>query len=296
MIKNYETPLTIEIINKGNVTDSFVPYKEYENFVITAGGKISFTCDRSEKVLYYLNQASKNLEVSFAEPMDSDIEVGSYDRQLDDLIPGAPYICKTLYKTVDPQTNIGKQYYEVLGALNYSTDNLGLGQPAGNRFIIKLRNPNITSKDQIPNNPKSIIYISDGDQQVKTFGKDNFQEDGSLIVILNVKKPTSIVTLIVMWDASDSETHGQIDYEFTFNNVTFGKEGEVFPNLYDAEIGEHQVVKLTNVSNKTYNFIPFNDNFAVNIASGDSIEFQTVNAEEVMYYLLQADNKLQVTL
>ena len=144
MIKNYTTPLNIEIINKGNTKDSFVPYKTNENFPVDPVGKVSFVVDKSEKALYYLNQAHNDLEVSFVEPMESDIEVGKYDRVTDDIIPGAPYICKAISKNV--MDGIGKEDYEVLGALNYSTDNLGLGQPDGNRFIFKLTNSNVTSK------------------------------------------------------------------------------------------------------------------------------------------------------
>jgi hypothetical protein len=295
MTENIETPLNIEIINVGKVTDRFVPFGENQYFPVKAGGKISFICESSEKALYYKEQANKNLIVNVVEPMESDIEVGKYDRVTDDLIPGAPYICKTLYKTIDAQ-GIGKQYYDVYGALNYSTDNLGLGQPDGNRFIIKLRNPLITSKSQIPNNPKSVIYLSDGDTPVKTFGKDAFQEDGSLIIIVNIKKPTSLLTLIVMWDKDDDEKHGQIDYEFNFKAVTFGKEGEVYPDLQDIQVKLPQNIILENKGSELVSVVPFKQNFQIEIPANDKLDITSNVAEESMYYLAQEQENLVVEL
>lgn len=292
MIKTYATPLNIQIINKGTTKNSFVPYHTNENFMVDAGGKIAFSCDKSEKVLYYLQQSNKDLEVSFIEPMESDIEVGKYDKTTDDLTPGAPYICKTLSQNV--VGGIVKVDYEVLGALNYSTDDLGLRQPDGNRFIIKLRNTNVASTTSIANSGHSI-WISDGDTQTKVFGKDAFNSDGSLVVILNIKKPTSKVTISIKWD-KNADHDGQVDYSFSFTTVTFGKDGETYPDLQNVDISTNQEITLTNNGDNTTLFVPYHENFIVSVPSGDNITLETKDSEEVMYYLLQENKDLKVTL
>ena len=292
MIKNYTTPLNLQIINNGINQDSFVPYKENENFNISSKGQLSFVCDKSEKVLYYLNQANNNLQVNVAAPMESEIETGHYNPSTDDLDPGAPYICKDPVKS---EFEIHPTYF-VLGGLNYYPETPEIGMPAGNRFEIKLRHSGITSRDDLPSHGSSVITITDGDgtaPRIKTFGRSAYQEDGTLIVVVNIKSKTASLDLLLHW-TDDSEEDEKLT--FYFNDTKFGKPGEKLPNVFSADITENQVVTLTNISEQTIGFIPFKENFKVNIEAGNSIELQTVCSEEAMYYLLQENNSLKVTL
>lgn len=294
MVENIESPLKVEIINVGKNADTFIPYRENAHFPVKVGGKVSFISNESEKTIYYMGQGSKNLAVNISNIMDSDIEVGKYNRETDDLDPGAPYVCKRWsQETID---GVVKETYDVLGGLNYSDDDLGLGQPAGNRFIIKLRNPKITSIEQIPVSPKGFIWISDGDTQTKVFGRDAFNEDGSLVIILNIKQPTSKVTIAVMWDKNDSVHHGEIDYSFDFTNTKFGKPGETFPDLQNVDIGEPQNIKISNVGEKFTKVEPYKENFDIALNVGEEITLTTLTAEETLYYLLQENSGIKVEL
>lgn len=55
------------------------------------------------------------------------------------------------------------------------------------------------------------------------------------------------------------------------------------------------MVTLTNVSNRVKKFVPYRENFPVEIAAGDAISLQADNVGQVLYYLAQADADLTVS-
>lgn len=63
MTKNYEIPLNIQIINKGNTKDSFVPYKENFPVEIAKENSKEIAIITPEEAVYYLLQANEHLEV-----------------------------------------------------------------------------------------------------------------------------------------------------------------------------------------------------------------------------------------
>lgn len=59
---------------------------------------------------------------------------------------------------------------------------------------------------------------------------------------------------------------------------------------------KNQIVTLRNIGTREVGFIPFKENFTVEIGKEDSITIETKIAEEAMYYLLQANKDLEVSL
>lgn len=55
------------------------------------------------------------------------------------------------------------------------------------------------------------------------------------------------------------------------------------------------IVTLTNISNRVKTFNPYRENFAVEIAAGDTIKLEATTAGQVLYYLAQADKDLTVS-
>ena len=86
---------------------------------------------------------------------------------------------------------------------------------AGNRFVIKLQNPSITAKSQLPTgNCVSTYNSTTGVLNEKT--RDVFEDDGSLIVVTNIESKNTVYTVKVKWSA-DFEA----EYQFTFEGAEF---------------------------------------------------------------------------
>lgn len=286
MIKDLITPLNIEIVNKGNKSNSFVPYRENQNFELLPNGKISFICDKSEKALYYSNQLSKDLEVNLG---DSTLvtKTGSYDLSSSTFNAGASFISvlKETTEAVEDEVKTVTEKFEVLGTLPYSAATPAIGMPAGNRFTVQFSYPGIT---ELLNGKIANVTIEGGTSIDYT--KSAFEDDLSLVTIVNATAATKL-TVTIKWKANYIAV-----YEFTFKDIKLGQVNEIIADLQDIEISENQVVTLGNISTREVGFIPFKENFQVNIASGDSVALQTKVSEEVMYYLLQANKDLEVSL
>ena len=54
------------------------------------------------------------------------------------------------------------------------------------------------------------------------------------------------------------------------------------------------VITLSNTSEKVINFIPYKENFAVDIAAGDEMEITVSNVGQVFYYMAQQTDGLEV--
>ena len=66
----------------------------------------------------------------------------------------------------------------------------------------------------------------------------------------------------------------------------------VFPANYGNE--EPYVITLANVSEKVVNFIPYKENFAVDIAAEDEMDITVSNIGQVFYYMAQQTDGLEV--
>ena len=293
MTENIETPLNVEIINIGTKTNAFVPYGENARFPLESTGKISFEVKDSEIGLYYKKQATEDLLVNVGQlASESEIETGHYNPSTDDLDPGAPYICKDPAKS---EFEIHPTYF-VLGGLNYYPETPEIGMPAGNRFEIKLRHEGITSRDDLPSHGNSLLTITDGDgtaPRIRTFGRSAFQEDGSLIIVVNIKSKTASLDVMIHW-TDDSEEDERLT--FYFNDTKFGQPGEKFPNLFNVDIKLPQEVKLTNVGKETIKVVPFKQNFDSELNQEESMLITAEIAEEAMYYLMQSNDSIKVEL
>ena len=96
-----------------------------------------------------------------------------------------------------------------------------------------------------------------------------------------------------------AETPGQVLYylkQATTNGLTveqladFDEEEE---NLILIETPA--TITITNTSNGTKSFIPYKENFVVDLAAGDEVELQAKTVGQVLYYLAQATTGLTVT-
>lgn len=56
------------------------------------------------------------------------------------------------------------------------------------------------------------------------------------------------------------------------------------------------IVTLTNVSSRVKGFVPYHENFQVDMQPTDVIELETTTAGQTLYYLAQADSDLTVTV
>lgn len=282
MVKNYTTPLNVQIINKGKNKNSFVPYKTDEKFPVEVNGKVSFVVNSSEAGLYYEKQARENLIVNIFESDNSTTSTGSYDLSTETFTNNASY--NTILESAENNTFT----YKVIGTLPYSEATPAIGMPAGNRFETRFAYEGITSKADLPSGKICTVSISDG--TTNEYTKSNFENDGSLVNIVNVRN-NSTLTVTVDWTDEVTNT-----YVFTFADVKMAEENEVVENIQNIEIGKDQKVTLENKANRTIGFIPYRENFVVNLAKEDKDILETKSSEEVLYYLLQASDDLKVTL
>ena len=103
----------------------------------------------------------------------------------------------------------------ILGTVPYYGSADAYGNAAGNRIVVKISNPAITSKDQLPS---GNIVTSSGDGYTNTYTKTAFEDDGSLILITNVSKTVPHV-VTVKWATGVVTT-----YTFNSSNATFAVE------------------------------------------------------------------------
>lgn len=288
MIKNYETPLIVSIANIGNTVQSFIPHMENQTFPIEAGGKVSLQINRSEVGLYYEEQANKDLSVVISESAGTYVSSGSYDLSTSQFDNHSSF--SSILDSVVVEDNTTTSTYSVIGTLPYSDATPAIGMPAGNRFTARLSNPNIISRDSLPSGKICNVTKVGGQNTNQDYTKAAFEEDGSLVLIVN-SEPTSTITVTIDWTTSQTSV-----YVFTFTNVKLGLEGETLNDIQSLDITLPAQIKLENISENTVNFVPYHENFSVSVNAGDSIIFESKMTNEVIYYLLQGNDKLKVSL
>jgi hypothetical protein len=279
MTKNYVTPLTVSIANKSNNTQYFVPHMENQNFPVKVGGQVSFTVNNSEVGLYYEKQLDKNLSFAIAESNNVVLECGSgFD--LATFEKGASF--SAILESKEENT----YNYSIIGTLPYSAETPSLGMPAGNRFIIRLANPTITERNALPSGKICVVDVQGGSHNDYT--KSAFETDGSLIVVLNAVN-SSKITVSIDW-VEDVTTN----YIFTFKDIKLGAEGETLDNVENINIILPTNITLEAIEN--VKFIPYHENFLVDITKGDKLVLEVKQTNEALYYLLQNNKNLKVTL
>lgn len=123
-------------------------------------------------------------------------------------------------KTAIPYT------YQVIGNIKEEDKDTSLGLDKGYRFQLKLKYEDITSIADLPEGNISTLAVSNG--TTNTYTKSAFEDDGSLIILVNVTKE-SIINLSIKW-TDDIE----LTYMFTFNTCTLGEDSySTFNNILD---------------------------------------------------------------
>lgn len=290
MVKNLLAPLKIEITNESSKEISFVPYHENHAFPVKEAGKVSFEVSRSEEAMYYERQAEKGLKVSLSGNASLSNETGSYDASTGEFTSGASfnYALVSSSEVEEDSVKTITSNYEVFGSLPYSAETPAIGMPAGNRFTVKFHNSEITSKSDLPSGNIVTVAVSDG--TTISYSKNAFEDDGSLITIINAKN-TSVLTVTVKWSSELI-----CAYVFTFENAKLAAEGEEVEAVQDIEISLPATITLENISEKPVTFVPYKENFMVEVASSDKIIFTSRHVNEVLYYLLQANKDIKVTI
>lgn len=104
----------------------------------------------------------------------------------------------------------------VLGTVPYYGSADAYGNAAGNRITVKISNPAITSKDQLPSG--NIVTSTGAAGVTNTYTKTAFEDDGSIILITDVSKTVPHVVTI-KWVSGITTT-----YTFNCSAATFAVE------------------------------------------------------------------------
>ena len=133
-------------------------------------------------------------------------EAGSYDLSTSTFTAGNSYSL-----TAD-----GNNVYEVVGAIPYEEADAALGLPAGNRFIVRIKNSAIASRDSLPEG--TIIQVTNTSAQggYNSYDKSAAESDGSVVSIVNVSGVKDIEVKI-KWDTD------VVTYKFKFKNARLVK-------------------------------------------------------------------------
>lgn len=93
------------------------------------------------------------------------------------------------------------------------------------------------------------------------------------------------------------KTSGQVLYYL--NQATSGLEVTVVEEYTVADttikLNVPALITLNNVSERIIGFVPYRENFQYDIASGDKVQLTATNVGQVLYYLAQATEGLEVT-
>lgn len=288
---NLEAPLTVKIINTGKVAKSFIPYKQNFNVVVEPSASIELQKLNSDEGMYYTKQSTNGLVITAQEATKSSVVVGMYNASDNTFTKGAPFnISAPLVQTIG---NVNWETFKVYGTLPYSAETPEIGQPAGNRFMLKLNYEGVTSRDDLPSGDICNIIITDENgNRINSYKKNAFEEDGSLFVIVNAKNNTTL-TINLKWVAGDDFT---VNYQFTFEDVKLQavNDTETLANVEDLVITKPVNIKITNESDLSVGYYLYKENAIEYIATGDSITFTSEDASETLYYLSLSGLKVEL--
>lgn len=290
MEMNFEKPMTFTLCGlKDN--SAFVPYRQNFNFPLKKGGLITFNNVDSEKGIYYSKQNGDSIEAyRVPENLNINALAGTYSTSNETFTAGSTYnvIAKS---AVANDTNGIDATFDVIGTLTYQEADANIGQPAGYRFICNCKNPNITARGDLPSGDICTVVITGGSlNTTNTYKKAAFEDDGSLMVIVNIKDINTVATVSITWESDKTSI-----YTFNFKNVDFAKD-VLIDNVAYTNIKLPITMTLTNI-NPTYatTYVLYELNVEEKIEVGNSVTITVENPEEAMYYLLQANKDLTVT-
>lgn len=108
---------------------------------------------------------------------------------------------------------------KVTGTLPLAEADATLGLPAGNRFEVKIKNPNINLKSSLPTGTIAKISNPDASGGFNTYNRTAFEDDASLIVIINAPSGRTRVIVKITWTAGVETT-----YTYDLTNATRATE------------------------------------------------------------------------
>ena len=209
MEDNYILPLRVSIGNDGDREKAFVPYRE--NFVVTLQPQdvIVFGINSSNEGIYYRGQETEGLVVGVADNTVN-VETGTYNTE-------TGFETNATYGVVQDEF-VGK----VIGTVPY-VENPGFGLESGNVFTIRLKNREVKNNRAITEeNPHGLpsgkickITNIKVDGGYNEYTRSEFEEDGSLIVLVNVRAGSTLEVMVKWTEDADFVT-----YTYTFDEAT----------------------------------------------------------------------------
>lgn len=130
----------------------------------------------------------------------------------------------------------------------------------------------------------AIIRIANTSEVAKTFQayKENFTTKLAAGQALEFEVKTSGQVLYYLAQATTGLTVEVVE-DYTSDDDTTTK------------LNVPALITLNNTSTKTIGFIPYRENFQYDIAGGDEVQLTATNVGQVLYYLAQATEGLEVT-
>lgn len=186
MTENYILPLKVSIGNTGDKVKAFVPYRENFTVNLNPSDVVSFGVIDSNEAIYYRGQETEGLEVGVAENNES-IVGGTYNVETKTFESGATY----------GFIQEGNEF-RVIGEIPYVV-NPGLGLQTGNVFTVRLKKDGITSRTNLPSGKICKITNTKVESGYNEYTKNEFEDDGSFIAIINVKA-NSVIEIQVKWE------------------------------------------------------------------------------------------------
>jgi len=96
---------------------------------------------------------------------------------------------------------------KVTGTLPLEEADAVLGLPAGNRFAVKIKNNSIVTKASLPSGTIAKISNPDANGGFNTYTKSAFEDDGSLIVIINAPAGKNTLVVKITWTTGVETTY-----------------------------------------------------------------------------------------
>ena len=283
---NLKTPVVITITNGSDTAVGFVPYRECFAKKLPAHSSLTFTADTAEQVLYYKKQGDRKLTVAFHGATEA-FAIGGTCSSAGVFTAGAPFAIAQ-----DGTDFIINGFIPYREADSFS--------PAGPAFVLKIKNPTILDATQLPS---GNIYKATNDRVPGGFvegTKADFESDGSLVIVaetnFNRWAAHKVIEVDIAWTKEDSEL---VWTKYTIRlgeNVVFGKEGEVAPEIVDTTITYPQNVTFTNTSDHKISLMPYKQNVTFAVDAHSELTVSITKPELVMYYLEQTESNFAVTL
>ena len=189
MEEKIELPTLISIGNIGKLRVGFMPKNENFTYFLNSGDVIKFDviCN-SETALYYKGLNSPDLVVGIGNSDKSTTTTGIYkDNQFIEE--------STTYSIIEDGFN-----NTVIGEIPFEAEDKALGLKEGNRFVFKINAQ--VPKASLPSGViAKVTNIEKGG--FNEYKSSAFEDDGSLVVVTNIKGKQSQVEVQIQWKAGE---------------------------------------------------------------------------------------------